>query len=64
MPSCRHSRYSPVTLILTMGFPARNLLPSLSTMVSSGIVTRLTDAQGKNESMYTNVPFTVAGGRV
>ena len=39
--------------ILTMGFPARHILPSLSTIVTSGIVTRLNkNVQGNRVALY------------
>ena len=44
--------------VLTLGFPARGLIQTLSTVVTSGIVTRLNrDFRGKLESIYIDAPI-------
>lgn len=44
--------------VLTLGFPARGLIQTLSTVVTSGIVTRLNrDFTGRLESIYIDAPI-------
>lgn len=44
--------------VLTLGFPARNMIQTLSTVVTSGIVTRFNkDFTGKLESIFIDAPI-------